>query len=116
MKLRGKSGHSLFVAGALAAVAASICCGAPLVLLALGVGGAWTGFSTALDPYRPVSAGATLLMLSFGFYRLYLAPQACEPGCPSSSNKLKRQRLAFWVAATLAVSLIVGSWWFAPRC
>ena len=95
MKLRGKSGRSLFVAGALAVVAASICCGAPLLLLALGFRGAWTGFSTALDPYRPVFAGATLLMLSFGFYRLYLA---------------------FWVAATLAVSLIVGSWWFAPRC
>ena len=115
MKLRGKSGHSLFVAGALAAVAASICCGAPLVLLALGVGGAWNVFPTALDPYRPVFAGAILLMLAFGFYRLYLAPQACETGCPSS-HKLKRQRFAFWVAATLAVSLIVGSWWFAPRC
>lgn len=115
MKLRGKSGRSLFVAGALAVVAASICCGAPLVLLALGVGGAWTGFSTALNPYRPVFAGATLLILAFGFYRLYLAPHACEPGCPSS-HKLKRQRLAFWVAATLAVSLIVGSWWFALRC
>lgn len=36
-----------------AAVAASVCCLGPLVLLALGVSGAWASSLRALEPYRP---------------------------------------------------------------
>ena len=41
------------VAGALAAIGASVCCVGPLVLLALGIGGAWIANLTALEPLRP---------------------------------------------------------------
>ena len=115
MNSSGKKGRSLLVAGAVAAVAASICCGASLVLLALGLGGAWTGFSTAIEPYRFIFAGVTLLLLAFGFYRVYWAPRACASGC-ASSPKLKRQRFVFWVATALALGLMAVSWWLAPRC
>ena len=39
------------VAGVLAGIGASVCCVGPLVLLALGIGGAWIGNLTALEPY-----------------------------------------------------------------
>src|SRR6266542_3122810 len=42
------------VAGILAAIGASVCCVAPLVLLALGIGGAWIGNLTAFEPYPPL--------------------------------------------------------------
>src|SRR5881398_1114070 len=51
------------VAGVLAAIGASVCCVVPLVLLALGIGGAWVGNLTAFEPYRPLFIGLTLLFL-----------------------------------------------------
>src|SRR5579859_5325518 len=41
-------------AGVLAAAVGSLCCVAPLVLLTLGISGAWIGQLTALEPYRPI--------------------------------------------------------------
>lgn len=37
------------------AVLASVCCAVPLVLLALGISGAWFDNLTALEPDRPFS-------------------------------------------------------------
>ena len=61
-------------AGILAAIGASVCCVGPLVLLALGISGAWIGNLTALEPYRPIFIGLTLLFLGLAFRRLYLVP------------------------------------------
>jgi mercuric ion transport protein len=41
-------------ASALAAIAGSLCCVAPLVLITLGISGAWISQLTALEPYRPI--------------------------------------------------------------
>lgn len=41
------------VAGVMSAIAASVCCVGPLLLLALGIGGAWIGNLTALEPLSP---------------------------------------------------------------
>lgn len=40
---------SSLVLGVLAGIGASVCCVGPLVLLALGIGGAWVGNLTALE-------------------------------------------------------------------
>jgi mercuric ion transport protein len=93
------------VAGVLAAIGASVCCVGPLLLLALGIGGAWVSNLTAVEPVRPVFIAATLLFLGFAFRRLYLVPQRCEPGTPCADpHTLIRQRLLFWL---VAVSLVV---------
>lgn len=68
------------IGGVLAAVAASLCCVGPLVLLTLGMGGAWVSNLTALEPYRPIFIGVTLLFLGLAFRKLYLVPQACTLG------------------------------------
>ena len=70
------------IAGALAAIGASVCCVGPLVLLLLGIGGAWIGHLTALEPYRPIFIGLTLLFLGLAFHRLYLVSRVCVPGTP----------------------------------
>jgi mercuric ion transport protein len=74
-----RKGNGFLIAGILSAIGASICCVGPLVLLALGVSGAWIGSLTALEPYRPILIGLTLLFLGFAFYRLYLVRPACSP-------------------------------------
>jgi mercuric ion transport protein len=109
-----QSGNGFLVAGIFAALGASICCVGPLVLLALGISGAWISSLTALEPYRPIFIGLTLLFLAFAFYRLYLAPRACTPGSACAHPRtLKRQRLAFWVVTVLVLGLIAVPW-FAP--
>ena len=95
------------VAGVLAAIGASICCVLPLVLLALGISGAWIGNLTALEPYRPIFIGLTLLFLGLAFRTLYLVPQVCAPGTPCADpTTSRRQRLIFWVVAVMLLGLL----------
>ena len=109
LKLRGS-----LVAGVLAAIGASVCCVGPLVLLTLGIGGAWIANLTALEPMRPWFIAATLIFLGLAFRRLYLQPQVCEPGAPCAEPLvLKRQRAIFWAVA-LALLALLAAPWLAP--
>jgi mercuric ion transport protein len=102
------------IAGVLAAIGASACCVGPLVLLTLGIGGAWIANLTALEPLRPWLIAATLLFLGLAFRRLYFQPQVCEPGAMCAEPiVLRRQRLLFWVVA-LAVLALLAVPWLAP--
>lgn len=102
------------LAGVLAAVGASVCCVGPLVLLALGIGGAWIGNLTAFEPYRPLFIGLTLLFLGLAFRKIYLVPQTCAPGTACADPHIpKRQRLIFWSVAVLLLGLLAVPW-FAP--
>ena len=91
-----KNGNAFLIAGISTALAASICCLGPLVLLALGVSGAWIGSLTAFEPYRPIFIVLTLASLGFAFHRLYFARRGCTPeSACANPHTLKRQRLAF---------------------
>ena len=106
-----RSGNGFLVAGILAAIGASVCCVGPLVLLALGVSGAWISSLTALEPYRPIFIGLTLLFLAGAFHRLYLARRLCTSGSACTNpNTLKRQRLAFWIVTILVLGLVAVPW------
>jgi mercuric ion transport protein len=96
-------------AGGLSALAASLCCVAPLILVGVGLGGAWVSTLTAMEPYRPLFAGLTLALLGVAFYRLYLSRTACAPGAVCSDPATRRRhRTIFWgTSATLAVLLAV---------
>ena len=95
------------IAGILAAIGASVCCVGPLVLLVLGIGGAWVGTLTAFEPFRPYLMAATFAFLAVAFYRLYLAPQTCTPGTPCADTDIrKRQRVIFWITSVLIVCLL----------
>ncbi len=99
------------IAGVLAAVGASLCCVGPLVLLMLGIGGAWVSHLTALEPLRPWFIGITALFLGLAFRRLYLQPQVCAPGALCADSRvLKRQRTIFWVVVLALVALLSVPW------
>ncbi len=102
------------VGAILAAVGASLCCVAPLVLISLGVGGAWMGSLTALAPYRPVFVIATAILLGFAGWRLYRREQDCAPGevCANPAVK-RRQRIIFWLI-TVPVLVLLAFPWYAP--
>ena len=102
------------VAGALAAIGASVCCVGPLVLLMLGIGGAWIAHLTALEPLRPWFIAATLLFLGLAFHRLFLGQQVCVPGAPCAEPiVLRRQRWIFAIVA-LALLMLLLVPWLAP--
>ena len=105
------TGNRTLVAGAFAAVGASVCCVGPLLLLALGIGGTWVGSLTAMEPYRPFFIGLTLLFLGLAFRQLYLVAPACTPGTPCADPRtLKRQRLTFRIVAVPLLGLLAVPW------
>lgn len=105
------TGKGSLIAGVLAAIGASVCCVGPLVLLVLGIGGTWVGSLTAMEPYRPIFIGLTLLFLGLSFRKLYLVPQVCTPGTPCANPRtIQRQRLTFWIVAVLLFGLLAVPW------
>ena len=99
-------------AALLAAIGASVCCVGPLVLLALGIGGAWVNTLTALEPYRWIFITITLGFLGWAFYKLYLVPRKCAPGEVCAVPRvLRNQRIIFWVVTLLLAALIAFPWY-----
>jgi mercuric ion transport protein len=74
------SGRGALFTGGLAAILASTCCLGPLVLITLGVSGAWISNLTLLQPYQPYFIGAVLVALFFAYRRIWRPVAACEPG------------------------------------
>lgn len=108
------TGKGSLIAGVLAAFGASVCCVGPLLLLALGIGGSWVGNLTAMEPYRPVFIGLTLLFLGLAFRKLHLVQQVCAPGTSCADPRtIRRQRLMFWVVTVFLLALLAIPW-FAP--
>ena len=66
--------------GGLAALLASTCCLGPLVLITLGVSGAWISNLTALEPYRPAFILAAVIALFHAWRRIRRPAAHCEPG------------------------------------
>lgn len=102
------------ITSALAAIGGSVCCVGPLLLLALGIGGAWVGNLTVLTPFRPVFIGLTLLFLGLAYRKLYLVQRSCAPGTLCANpGTLRRQRFILWITAVLLIALLAVPW-FAP--
>lgn len=95
------------LAASLAAIGASLCCIGPLVLLALGIGGTWISHLVALEPYRPIFVGVTLIFLFLAFRKLYLVPRKCTPGDACAiPGTLRNQRIIFWIVSTVLIALL----------
>ena len=97
--------------GVLASIGASVCCVGPLLLLSLGIGGAWIGNLTALEPYRPVFILLVLLFLGLAFRKLYLVPQHCDSEANCIADRTQNaQRIVFWIVAPLLLGLVAIPW------
>lgn len=103
-----RSPLTAIVGASVAAVGASICCVVPLVLVLLGISGAWIATLTALDPWRPWFNVAALMALMLAFWNLYGPPSRCRTdGEFAKPYALKRWRRWLWVATVLIVLLLL---------
>ena len=104
----------LGISTALAAIAASVCCVGPLLLLSLGIGGAWMSTLTSMESVRPFFILLTLVFIGLGYRKLYVLPESCETGiaCALPEEKHK-QRMIFWTGSAL-VFLLLAFPWYAP--
>ena len=97
--------------GMLASIGASACCVGPLLLLSLGIGGAWIGNLAALEPYRPVFIALVLVFLGLAFRQLYFVKQSCDSQANCAADRTwKAQRLIFWITAPLMLGFIAVPW------
>lgn len=99
-----QSGRSALVVGGLAAILASTCCLGPLVLVVLGVSGAWIGNLTVLEPWRPIFIGAALVALFFARRRIFRPAAACKPGevCAIAQVRVA-YKVIFWIVVALVL-------------
>ena len=98
------------IGGALAAFAATLCCLGPLVLVTLGVSGAWIGNLTALAPYRPLFIGVALVFMGLAWRKIYRAPaaEACAPGTVCALPQTNRAyRVTFWLVSGLVLLALI---------
>ena len=95
---------SALAAGGLAAIVASACCLGPLALVSLGLGGAWIGNLTRLEPYRPFFLGATLISMIFAYRRIYRPAAECKPGevCALPGPR-RAYKTVFWTVGALVI-------------
>jgi len=95
------------ISAGLAAIGASLCCLGPLVLISLGIGGAWMSYLTALEPYQPIFVVVALGFLFMAFRQLYLVPRQCAEGdsCALPSTQ-RNQRIIFWLVTIILIALL----------
>ena len=107
---RSRSLSGLTVAGAVVSgLLASLCCIGPLLLAALGIGGA--GLLARYEIYRPAFTAATFALLGMGFWLAYRKPKIIEgDACGCEYPKANRLgRVLLWIAAAAAIVF-----WAAP--
>ena len=108
-------GRGALLTGGLAAILASTCCLGPLVLITLGVSGAWISNLTLLEPYRPIFIGAAVIALFFAYRRIWKPATSCEPGQVCALPQIKRgYKVLFWVVVALVI-IALGFPLIAPR-
>ena len=97
-----KIGTGTLTLGGFAAILASTCCLGPLVLISLGLGGAWVSNLTVLEPFRPWFLGAAGVALFFAYRRIFRPAVACKPGevCAVPATR-RAYKITFWVVAAL---------------
>ena len=94
----------LSVGGIAAALGAASCCVIPFALFTLGVSGAWIGNLTALEPFQPLFAAASLGFIGLGAWRLRRKAQiACADGYCGTPRADRIARIGLWTAGVLVV-------------
>ena len=98
----------LVVGGVASALAASSCCIVPLVLVSVGVSGAWIGHLTALAPYQPVFILLAVACLGAGYWVVYRPTVKAGVGSVCATPRWGRFVMrAVWIKAFLWIGSVL---------
>jgi mercuric ion transport protein len=86
----GRKESAALAVGAAAALLVGSCCVAPLVLITMGLSGAWLANLAALEPYRPFFVVVALASLAFAWRRIYRPASECKPGQTCAAPAVRR--------------------------
>ncbi len=112
-----KSGSMWGIIGAaVGAVAASLCCLGPLVLVLLGAGGAGAGYVSWLEPYRPILMIVTFGFLGMAYFQLYRkdASEVCPEGTDCTIPRQRTWQKRFLWLVTAVVMILFALPYFLP--
>lgn len=99
----GASGVVSFGSALIGLLAVS-CCALPLILMGLGMGGAFASSLMSLAPYREYFAIAALLVFVGGAYMVYLRPRMlCAQGKACAADGVRLPSIVAQVMLWLAV-------------
>ncbi len=100
----GKAETGSLATGTLGAILASTCCVGPLILLSLGIGGAWVSNLALLEPYRWVFLGVAIASLAFAWRKIFRPALVCRPGEVCAQPPARGvYKVAFWCVAALVL-------------
>jgi mercuric ion transport protein len=78
-----------------------------LLLVVLGVGGAWGSHLTALQPFQPLFFAISIAFFAVAFRRLYAKSEECAVGEACAVRSVRhRPRVIFWVVMPAALALM----------
>ena len=81
------------------------CCLGPLLLVAVGAGGAWATRLEHLAAYRWLLVAATVLLVGLGAYFAYFRRSRCAAGSGCTARKSAAGvRAMLWIAGLLAIA------------
>jgi mercuric ion transport protein len=103
-----RTGSGALFVGGLAAILASACCLGPLVLVALGLSGAWIGNLTRLEPYRPFFMAGALTALLFAGRHIFRPAQTCNPGEVCAVPRTRRIYKVLFVTVCVLVVIALA--------
>ena len=97
-----KSGTGALFTGGVAAILASACCLGPLLLVTVGISGAWIAKLRVMEPYSQYFIGVALLAMVFAYRRIYRPQQDCKPGEVCAIPQLRMTyKIIFWIVVLL---------------
>ena len=103
-----QAGSGALLVGGVAAILASTCCVGPLVLVALGLSGAWIANLTLLEPYRPFFIAGALVALFFAGRRIFRPARSCQPDEVCAVPRTRRTyKIIFGIVSALVLVALV---------
>ncbi len=103
-----QTGSGALLVGGLAAILASTCCLGPLILVALGLSGAWIANLTLLEPYRPFFIAGALVALFFAGRRIFRPARSCQPDEVCAVPRTRRTyKIIFGIVSALVLVALV---------
>jgi copper chaperone CopZ len=101
-----------WIAGIIAAVAASLCCITPVLAFLGGASGLASSFSW-IEPYRPYLIGLTIAIFTFAWYQKLKPQKQVDCDCKADNKKSFWQSKLFLTIITIVAGLLIAFPYYA---